>query len=97
MEQITTIANTIIKLDTKTKRNADEDTEITELLNKFRRLNGTTSLLQIAMQEEISSVIGTSNNTDGHPSLSKFFKTILRHTEASVCRRMVLKNFDKLG
>ena len=82
MEQITTIANTIIKLDTKTERNADEDTEITELLNKFRYLNGTTSLLQIAMQEEISSVIGTSNNTDGHSSLSKFFKTILRHTEA---------------
>jgi hypothetical protein len=34
------------------------------------------------MQEEISSVIGTSNNTDGVSSLSKFFKTILRHTEA---------------
>jgi hypothetical protein len=82
IDQITTIANTIIKLDTKTERNADENTEITELLNKFRSLSGTTSLLQIAMQEEISSVIGTSNNTDGHSSLSKFFKTVLRHTEA---------------
>ena len=82
LEQITTIANTIITLDTKTERNADEDAEITELLNKFRCLNDTTSLLQIAMQEEISSVIGTSNNTDGHSSLSKFFKTILRHAEA---------------
>ena len=82
LEQITTIANTIITLDTKTERNADEDAKITELLNKFRCLNDTTSLLQIAMQEEISSVIGTSNSTCGHSNLSEFFKNVLRHTEA---------------
>ena len=82
MEQITTIANAIIKLDAETEKNADKDREISELLKKFRCLNGTTSLLQIAMQEEISSVIGTSNNTYGHSSLSDFFKNILRHAEA---------------
>lgn len=81
MDQITTIANTIIKLDAATEKNASEDTEITKLLTKFRYLNGTTSLLQVAMQEEISSVIGTSNNTHGRTSLSEFFKNILRHTE----------------
>ena len=82
MDQITTIANTVIKLDTATEKAAGEDIEITELLEKFRCLNDTTSLLQIAMQEEISSVIGTSNNTYGHSSLSEFFKNILRHTKA---------------
>ena len=82
MEQITTIADTIIKLDTTIERNADEGTEITELLNKFRFLNGTTPLLQIAMQEEISSVIGTSNHTKGYSSLSEFFENVLRHAEA---------------
>ena len=60
----------------------NEDTDIAELIGKFRCLNGTTSLLQIAMQEEISSVIGTSNNTNAQSSLSEFFKNILRHAEA---------------
>ena len=82
MEQITTIANTIIKLDTTIERNADEGTKITELLNNFRCLNSTTSLLQIAMQEEISSVIGTSNHTKGYSRLSEFFENVLRHAEA---------------
>jgi hypothetical protein len=82
MDQIITIANAIITLDTGTENNVAKNTEITELLKKFQYLNGTTSLLQIAMQEEISSVIGTSNNTYGHPSFSEFFKNILRHAEA---------------
>ena len=66
----------------KLKKNVDEHTNITELLKKFECLSGTTSLLQIAMQEEISSVIGTSNSTCGHSNLSDFFKNVLRHTEA---------------
>ena len=82
MDQITTIANAIIKLDTATEKNAAENTEITELVQKFRCLSDTTSLLQIAMQEEISSVIGTSNHTNDHASLSEFFKSILRHADA---------------
>jgi hypothetical protein len=86
MDQINTIANTIIKLDTATEKKPDEQTNMTELLEKFRCLSGTTSLLQIAMQEEISSVIGTSNSTYGHSNLSGFFKNVLRHTE-------VLKSF----
>ena len=60
----------------------NENTDITELTEKFRILNSTTSLLQIAMQEEISSIIGTSNNTDAQSSLSEFFKNILRHSDA---------------
>ena len=60
----------------------NENTDITDLTKKFRILNSTTSMLQIAMQEEISSIIGTSNNTDGQSSLSEFFKNILRHAEA---------------
>jgi len=82
MDQVTTIANTIIKLDTATEKKAGDGAQINELLEKFLCLNGKTSLLQIAMQEEISSVIGTSNNTYGHSSLSGFFKNILRHAEA---------------
>ena len=82
MSQIATIAAAIIKLDSAPETNLNKDTDIAELVEKFRCLNGTTSLLQIAMQEEISSVIGTSNNNDGQSSLSKFFTNILRHAEA---------------
>jgi len=82
MDQISTIANAIIELDTAPEKNMNENTDITELTKKFRILNSTTSLLQIAMQEEISSVIGTSNNANAQSSLSEFFKNILRHAEA---------------
>jgi spore germination protein YaaH len=82
MDQINTIANTIIKLDTATEKKPEEQKNMTELLEEFRCLSDTTSLLQIAMQEEISSVIGTSNRTRGHSNLSEFFKNVLRHTKA---------------
>ena len=82
MDQISTIADAIIKQDAAPEKNMNENTDITDLTKKFRILNSTTSLLQIAMQEEISSVIGTSNKADGQSSLSEFFKNILRHAEA---------------
>jgi len=82
MDQITTIAKRIIKLDAKTERNADEDRELAESLRKFRCLNSTTSVLQIAMQEEISSVLGTSNQIGNNLSLSEFFNSVRRHAES---------------
>ena len=82
MSQIITLANAIIKLDTAPTTNLNETTDISEFIEKFRFLNDTTSLLQVSMQQEISSVIGTSNNDDNHLSLSEFFKNILRHAEA---------------
>ena len=62
MDQIITLANAIIKLDTAPTTNLNETTDISEFIEKFRFLNDTTSFLQVSMQEEISSVIGTSNN-----------------------------------
>jgi len=82
MDQITTVANAIIKLDETTEKNVNEDRNVAELVEKFRSLHSRTCLLQVAMQKEISSVIGTSNNTDGHSSLSEFFKNILRHAQS---------------
>lgn len=81
LDQISSIANKIIELDTATAKKADNDAAIAALLNKFQNLNGKTSLLQIAMQEEISSVIGTSRNTKERRRLSDFFEKLLRHCE----------------
>ena len=82
MVQISTIADAIIKLDSAPETSLNKEANIAEWLEKFRCLNGTTSLLQIAMQEEISSVIGTSINNDGQSNLSKFFTNIRRHADA---------------
>ncbi|WP_443645117.1 motility associated factor glycosyltransferase family protein [Candidatus Ponderosibacter sp. Uisw_141_02] len=90
MDRITTIANTIIKLDTATEKKENQDTEIDEMLQKFRCLNSTTPLLQIAMQEEISSVIGTANHMRDHSNLSEFFKNILRH--ATVLKSIAIEH-----
>ena len=82
MNQITTIANAIIKLDATAEKNVNADMDIAELVEKFRLLNGRTCLLQVAMQEEISSVIGTSHNSYDDTSFSEFFKDIFQHAEA---------------
>ena len=81
MDQIITIADAIIKLDTAPSTDPKEDTDIAELIEKFRCLNGVTSLLQISMQEEISSVNGTSKDAHVQSNLSGFFKNIRRHAE----------------
>ena len=73
MDQIIIIANAIIQLHTASKLNASEETNMAELMEKFRCLNSTTSLLQIAMQEEISSVIGTSSARQSQSSVAQFF------------------------
>jgi hypothetical protein len=81
MGEITAIANRVVKLAATTERKTNEDTELSELLTKFRHLNSTTSLLQIAMQKEISSVLGTTKNSDSRSSLSEFFKKALQHAQ----------------
>ena len=68
----------------------EKNTDIVELIEDFRRLNGTTSLLQIAMQEEISSVIGTSNVRQSQSSMSQFFETAIRHAKA--LKSIAIKN-----
>ena len=72
------------------QKNLNEETDIAELVERFRRLNGTTSLLQIAMQEEISSVIGTANHMRDHSNLSEFFRNILRH--ATVLKSIAIEH-----
>ena len=46
------------------------------LIFKFQKLNSSTSILQIAMQQEISSVLGTSINGKKDTSLAEFFRLV---------------------
>ena len=82
MDQIIAIATEIIKLERAAEKKVRNNADIAKLIEKFRCLNSTTSLLQISMQEEISSVIGTSNLRLNQSSMSQFFETAIRHAKA---------------
>ena len=47
-----------------------------KIIQRFQELNNSTSLLQIAMQEGIAKVIGTSRTTETVDSYSQFFEKI---------------------
>ena len=74
MGKIIYISNMIIKLDQQTRRTKGLEKKIQKTVQKFQKLNDECSLLQIAMQESIAKVIGTSNSTqhvDSHAEFSK--------------------------
>jgi len=76
MDRISKIAEMIIKLDVKPEKNRSLDKKIKKMIQKFQDLNNRTSLLQIAMQEGISRVIGTSRTTEPVDTYSQFFAKI---------------------
>jgi len=76
MDRISKIAEMIIKLDVKPEKNRSLDKKIKKMIQKFQDLNNRTSLLQIAMQEGISKVIGTSRTTEPVDTYSQFFAKI---------------------
>jgi hypothetical protein len=76
MGEIISLADMIIKLDNKPKKNRGLDKKIKKLIDKFKNLNNSTSLLQMAMQEAIARVIGTSRDTKTVDSYAQFFKKI---------------------
>lgn len=76
MDRISKIAEMIIKLDAKPEKNRNLDKKVKRMIQKFQDLNNRTSLLQIAMQEGISKVIGTSRTTEPVDTYSQFFAKI---------------------
>jgi hypothetical protein len=76
MGRISTIADMIIKLDGQPEKTRGLDKKMKKIIQKFQELNNSTSLLQIAMQEGIAKVIGTSRTTETVDSYSQFFEKI---------------------
>lgn len=76
MTKISAIADIVIKLDAQPIKTRGLDKKIKRTISKFQELNNSTSLLQIAMQEEIARIIGTSREIETVDSYSQFFKRV---------------------
>ena len=72
----------IIKLDQQTRRTKGLEKKIQKTVQKFQKLNDECSLLQIAMQENIAKVIGTSKSTQHVDSHAEFFQKIKKNAIA---------------
>jgi hypothetical protein len=79
MGAISTIADMIIKLDSQPEKTRGLEKKLKKMISKFQRLNNNTSLLQIAMQDGIAKVIGTSRTPETVDSYSQFFEKIREH------------------
>ena len=82
MDQIIAIANIVIRLDQKTEKTRGLQKKIQKAVQKFKTLNDSNSLLQIAMQDNIATVIGTSENTQKIDTYAEFFRKIKDRAKA---------------
>jgi len=76
MSKISSLADTIIKLDSQPEKTRGLDKKIKKTIQKFQNLNNSTSLLQIAMQGSIAKVIGTSAKVETVGSYTQFFREV---------------------
>ena len=73
----------IIKLDKKPEKSRGFIKKIQKIIRKFQALNDQTSLVQIAMQDNIARVIGTSENAQKIGTHAEFFEKV-RHSTISL-------------
>jgi uncharacterized protein YdhG (YjbR/CyaY superfamily) len=78
LDRMIIVANQIIKLDKKPEKHRGLQKKIQKTIQKFRELNDETSLLQIAMQDNIASVIGTSEKAQRIGTFVEFFGNVKR-------------------
>jgi hypothetical protein len=76
MTKISKIAETIIKLDKQSEKTRGLDKKIKKTIERFQCLNNSTDLLQMAMQERIAKIIGTSNSVETVGTYTQFFEQI---------------------
>jgi hypothetical protein len=67
----------IIKLDNTIPKTRGLNKKIQKAVKKFQVINDSTSILQIAMQDDISKVIGTSETTQNIGTFADFFTDVL--------------------
>ena len=76
MQQIIAIAEKIVKLDESIASARGVRKKRDALIAKFKQLNDANDFLQMAMQEEISAVSGTSLEASSIPDYAAFFATV---------------------
>ena len=68
------IASSVIKLDRQKEKTRGLNKKIQRTVSRFQSLNKTTSLMLIAMQDQISRVIGTSEKDQNVGTFTQFFE-----------------------
>ena len=77
MDRVIGLASMIIKLDNTIPKTRGLNKKIQKAVKKFQMINDSTSILQIAMQDDISKVIGTSETTQNIGTFADFFTDVL--------------------
>ena len=67
-------ASLVIKLDKQKEKTRGLQKKIQKTVKRFQALNDTTSLMLIAMQDQISQVIGTSEKGQNIGTFTQFFE-----------------------
>ena len=78
LDRMNAVAEQVIKLDKKQGKNRGLQKRIQKTIQKFQTLNDETSLVQIAMQDNIARVIGTSEKAQKIVTHADFFKKVKR-------------------
>ena len=76
MTNISILADMIIKLDGQPEKTVGLEKKMKKLIQKFQTQNNSTSLLNIAMQENIATVIGTSRKIETVDTYTQFFEKV---------------------
>ena len=74
LDSMIDIASSVIKLDAQEEKTRGLNKKIQRTVTKFQSLNKTTSLMLIAMQDQISQVIGTSEKGQNVGTFAQFFE-----------------------
>ena len=83
LDRMNITVDQIIKLDKKPEKSRGLTKKIQKIIRKFQALNDQTSLVQIAMQDNIAIVIGTSEKAQKIGTHAEFFEKV-RHSTISL-------------
>ena len=83
------ITSLVIRLDTQKEKTRGLQKKIQKTIKRFQSLNDTTSLVQLAMQDRISQVIGTSEKGQNIGTFAQFFEQVKK---VATELRMAIRN-----
>ncbi len=76
MDAIIKLTDQIISIDSKPEKTRGKRKKLEGLIAKFQYINSSSSLLQIAMQDKIAEVVGTSEDGQKVGSYTDFFNGV---------------------
>ena len=79
LNTVVKISDKIIKLEKSDQKTSGLSKKIGKLVSHFQEIQNRTGLLELAMQDEITQVVGNASKTSSRPDYADFFISV-RHT-----------------